>query len=55
MNSFPTLVLFNSGASQYFVSLSFSRDFVMTLGELAFPLPTNTGFLLRVSFFFSEL
>ena len=38
MNSIPTLVLFKLGASQSFVSHSFSRDFGMTLGELECPL-----------------
>lgn len=34
LNSFPDMVLFDSGASQYFGSQSFCRDFNMILGEL---------------------
>ena len=33
MNSLPTLVFFDSGASKSFVSLSFSRAFDMNLRE----------------------
>ena len=38
VNSFPALVLFDSRASRYFVSRSFSREFVLPLGELECPL-----------------
>lgn len=38
VNSFPTLVLFDSGAIRSFVSQSFRRGFDMTLGELECPL-----------------
>ena len=34
VNSFPGLVLFESGASRSFVSQTFSRDFDITPGEL---------------------
>ena len=38
VNSLHALVLFDSGASQSFVSQSFSRSFDMALGELECPL-----------------
>lgn len=49
VNSFLSLVLFYSGASWSFVSLSFSRSFEVSLGVLdccEFPLLMNTKFLL---------
>ena len=38
MNSFPDLVLFDSGASRSFVSQSFSSEFSVPVGELECPL-----------------
>lgn len=38
MNSLPTLVLFNSSASQSFVLSTFSRNFHVSLGSLDRPL-----------------
>ena len=38
MNSLPVLVLFDLGASRSFVSQTFSRDFIMPVGELECPL-----------------
>ena len=37
VNSLPALVLFDSGASQSFVSRSFSREFDFPVGELECP------------------
>ena len=38
VNSLPTLVLFDMGAIQSFVSQSFSREFGLLVGELECPL-----------------
>ena len=41
MNSLPALVLFESGSSWSFVSWSFSREFVLPMGDLECPLQVS--------------